>query len=326
MYLKKYAGILAIMMLISQFITGCGDSKAPNLENEVASETSSVVDVTTDMLEQSNQEKTTTQQSTTSFDKVASKDEMATPENVVDENMVPVTADMLNDGKYDISVDSSSSMFNIVACELTVENGKMSAVMTMGGTGYTHVYVGTGEDAAKADESKFIPFVENADGQHTYEIPVEALNKGIDCAAFSKKKEQWYDRTLVFKADSLPMTAFNDSTVINAESLGLEDGEYTVEVTLGGGSGRAKIESPAKLVVENSVAKATIVWGSSNYDYMVVDGEKILPLENMEKSTFEIPVAYFGREIPVLGDTTAMSTPHEIEYTLLFDEKSVQKP
>lgn len=314
MYLKKFTGVLAVLMVTSQILTGCGDSKTAELENEV----------TTATQEQPIQEQTTTEQSTTSFDKVASKDEMVTPENVVDENMVPVTADMLKDGKYDISVDSSSSMFKVVACELTVENGSMSAVMTMGGTGYTYVYVGTGEDAANADEASFIPFVENADGQHTYEIPVAALNKGIDCAAFSKKKEQWYDRTLVFRADSLPMDAYNDSAVINVESLGLEDGEYTVEVTLGGGSGRAKIESPAKLVVENGVATATIVWGSSNYDYMVVDGEKYLPVNSEGNSTFELPVVYFGREIPVLGDTTAMSTPHEIEYTLLFDEKSVK--
>ena len=40
-------------------------------------------------------------------------------------------------------------------------------------------------------------------------------------------------------------------------------------------------------------------------------------------STFEIPVAVFDTELTVIGDTTAMSTPHEIEYTLNFDSATL---
>ncbi len=36
-------------------------------------------------------------------------------------------------------------MFDITACELTVEGGKMTATMHMGGKGYLYVYMGTGE-------------------------------------------------------------------------------------------------------------------------------------------------------------------------------------
>ena len=35
-------------------------------------------------------------------------------------------------------------------------------------------------------------------------ISVEALNKELPCAAFSKKKQKWYDRNIVFLADSMP--------------------------------------------------------------------------------------------------------------------------
>ena len=55
--------------------------------------------------------------------------------------------------------------------------------------------------------------------------PVEALDKGIPCAAFSKNKEIWYDRTLVFRADSLPLEAFQDGVYPTANDLGLSGGQ-----------------------------------------------------------------------------------------------------
>ncbi|MFR5730692.1 MAG: hypothetical protein ACLUD2_00815 [Clostridium sp.] len=69
-----------------------------------------------------------------------------------------------------------------------------------------------------------IPFEEAADGSHHFTVPVEALDKELDCAAFSKKKEKWYDRVLVFRADSLPADALTDAAQVTAESLGLADG------------------------------------------------------------------------------------------------------
>ncbi|MGM9608208.1 MAG: hypothetical protein ACI3XJ_11960 [Oscillospiraceae bacterium] len=104
----------------------------------------------------------------------------------------------------------------------------------------------------------------------------------------------------------------------------LKDGTYTVAVTLSGGSGKAKVASPAALRVENGVVWATITWSSSNYDYMKVNGEKYLPLTMEGGSVFEIPVAGFDCDLPVVADTTAMSTPHEIEYTLHFDSATIQ--
>ena len=65
----------------------------------------------------------------------------------------------------------------------------MTAVMTMGGKGYRYLYMGTGEEAVAADESEYIPYVEDADGAHTFTVPVDALDEGIACAAFSNKKE-----------------------------------------------------------------------------------------------------------------------------------------
>lgn len=257
-------------------------------------------------------------------DRVASSSDMADVQDVVEEGMEPVYGTALKDGVYAVTVDSSSSMFKITACELTVENGEMTAVMHMGGTGYLKVFLGTGEEAAAVEEDACIPFTEEADGTHSFTIPVEALDQGISCAAFSKKKEMWYDRTLVFRADSLPLDAFREGAFNTVESLNLADGNYTVAVQLEGGSGKTTVESPAALRVENGIAYATIIFSSSKYDYMKVNDEKYLPLNTEGNSTFEIPVAVFDTKMPVLADTTAMSTPHEIEYTLYFDSTTIQ--
>ena len=79
------------------------------------------------------------------------------------------------------------------------------------------------------------------------------------------------------------------------------------------------------LVVKDQKAVAEVVWSSPNYDYMKVGEEKFLPVnQGGEASVFEIPVTVFDRKMAVAADTTAMSTPHEIEYTLLFDSASIK--
>ncbi|MCD8151964.1 MAG: hypothetical protein LUD71_02600 [Clostridiales bacterium] len=103
----------------------------------------------------------------------------------------------------------------------------------------------------------------------------------------------------------------------------LEDGVYTVEVVLAGGSGRASVASPCELIVENQTATARIEWSSPYYDYMIVEDVTYLPVNEDGNSVFEIPVTAFDEPMDVTADTTAMSVPHEIEYTLTFDSASV---
>lgn len=299
----KLTSVILIALLLLNLLSGCGQQADQPGASDPAAET-------TPGAQDSGQ--------------VAGEGDMAPAVDLDTEGLTPVYGSDLKDGVYEIDVDSSSSMFKITASTLTVENGRMTAVMTMGGTGYLYVYMGTGEEAVNAGEDSYIPFVEDESGAHTYTVPVEALNSGIDCAAFSKNKEMWYDRTLVFRADSLPMDAFADGVIATAESLGLEDGSYTVEVTLSGGSGRASVESPAQLTVENGIATAVIVWSSSNYDYVKVDSVQYDPINTEGNSAFVIPVLGFDFQMPVLADTTAMSTPHEVEYTLYFDSTTIQ--
>ena len=103
------------------------------------------------------------------------------------------------------------------------------------------------------------------------------------------------------------------------EKLSLADGVYEVNVTLAGGSGRAKIASPTELTVKDGRATAKIVWSSDKYDYMEVDGIRFTPNIENGHSVFVIPVTGLGAPQNVVGDTTAMSKPHAIDYQLTFE-------
>ena len=297
--MKKSVSLLLAALMLTGALAGCGSS-ASQQQTDTAAQTGE-----------------------TGTSNVASASDMAEVEEVVEEGMTPISGDKVKDGTYNVTVKSSSKMFDITACELTVESGKMTATMHMGGKGYLYVYMGTGEQAAAADEADYIPFTEEADGTHSFTVPVDALDEGIDCAAFSKKKEKWYDRTILFRADSLPMDAFADGVVTTPDSLSLADGSYTADVALAGGSGRASVQSPAELTVKDGKVTAKIVWSSKNYDYMKVGDTKYDTVIEDEHSTFEIPVSCFDWAMAVKADTTAMSEAHEIDYTLTFDSASV---
>ena len=115
-------------------------------------------------------------------------------------------------GIYSMDVTSSSSMFKVVDCILTAKDGKMSAVLTLSGTGYGYLYMGTKEEAASADQSSWIPYQVNEEGKYTYTVPVEALDKEIAVAAYSIKKGTWYDRTLTFQSETMKKIADLNST------------------------------------------------------------------------------------------------------------------
>lgn len=115
-------------------------------------------------------------------------------------------------GIYSMDVTSSSSMFKVVDCILTAKDGKMSAVLTLSGTGYGYLYMGTKEEAASADQSSWIPYQVNEEGKYTYTVPVEALDKEIAVAAYSIKKGIWYDRMLTFQSETMKKIADLNST------------------------------------------------------------------------------------------------------------------
>ena len=262
-------------------------------------------------------------------DKAADASDMVEAVDVVDPGMVPVHPDDLFEGLYPVKMRSSSSMFKADHVCLEVKDGHMQAYLFMSSQSYLYMFPGTAMDAANAEEGQYISLMKTSiEGEEleAFLLPVSALDEGLPFSSYSRRKEKWYDRTLLFEADSLPAEAFRTPRYKQLSDLNLTDGEYVIDVKLDGGSGRASVESPAKLTVSGGKATAHIVWSSNNYDFMIVDGEKYMPVnDNSGNSAFDMPVAAFDRKLPVQADTTAMSQPHLIDYTLTFDSSSIAK-
>ena len=230
----------------------------------------------------------------------------------------------LPDGVYTADFDTDSSMFHAnEACNgkgtLTVENGQMTFHVSLASTHIVNLYLGKASDAADHEADWLQPTTDTvtySDGTseevYGFDIPVSAVDADFDLAILGTKGK-WYDHVVSVR-----------NAVQQADTAAPADGTYTCEVTLEGGSGRATVESPAALTVADGKMTATIVWSSPNYDYMLVDGEKYLPTNTDGNSTFEIPVAALDTALDVTADTVAMSTPHEIEYTLTFDSASLK--
>ena len=330
---KKFR--ITLLLMAALLVSGCGkkedsdkttaNAPAAQVTEAASADTAVVSEEVTSEKATDNSEAETTTEPASNEGKIADQSETVEAEEVVDANMSPITADMLNDGEYDINVLSSSSMFKIESTKLKVSDGKLTVTMTMGGKGYLYVFTGTPDEAVAAKETGYIPFVENENGDHTFTFDIEALDQEIKCAAFSKKKEKWYDRSLCFTSGTLKEDAFKEGSLKTVKSLGLADGKYTAEVKLAGGSGKAKVDSPAAIEVRDGAAYITLKWSSSNYDYMIVDGEKIDVEIVDDCSTFSFPFMAFDHRLSVIADTTAMSQPYEIEYSIRIDANTVKE-
>ena len=299
------------------------------------------------------------------FDQVAGSSDMAAQKEVEKYGMVPIYGHDLHDGSYEIQVDSSSPFFRIEKAVLNVKDGRMDAVMTMSSYSYDYIYLGTAEDAARAEYSDYIKYRKQS-GYYTFSIEVPYLNHKFHCAAFSNRKQKWYNRFILFNAGTLDKSAVDyevpdygkiekaldyydqmkhqtdmeeeaASTVpevsselitpltpMEAMAFDADDGEYSIELNMTGGSGRASISSPTLLVVKDGKAYAELIWSSTYYDYMIVGGKKYDNLsEEGGNSRFLIPILFMDKSFPVIGDTTAMGDPVEIEYELTFYSESI---
>lgn len=223
----------------------------------------------------------------------------------------------LPDGVYTAEFSTDSSMFHVSeACDgkgtLTVEDGKMTIHISLGSKKIVNLYPGLAADAQKEGADILEPTVDTvtySDGfteeVNGFDVPVPVLEQEFDLALLGKKGK-WYDHKVIV---SNPVA---------------QDGAYTMEITFEGGSGKAKILSPVTVAVKDQTATATLQWDSPNYDYMIVDGEKYLPVNPEGDSVFEVPVPAFDEPVTVIGDTVAMSKPHEVEYTLTFHSDTMK--
>ena len=305
-----YAAALLSAVLTSQVFTAAAEESAGNAAaSQEASDPSGQIEAARQM-------------DTTG---VADASDMTTVEEVGDPQAAPVSAGELLEGEYEIAFECSSSMFKIRRAILKVKEGKMTVDLEMDGEGYLFLYPGSPEEAAKADAGSFLYFDVNDEGYHVFrDYPLEALNTNVPCAAFSKKKEQWYNRTLFFKASSLDPSAFAEDQGNTAESIDLADGLYTVDGILGNAGGKTALESVV-LTVADGKATAKIEFNTAKFDYVKVDGVQYDAVPGEENAVFEFPVPVFDAEIPMIADSTAIQGMNvEKEFTITFPSETIK--
>lgn len=243
------------------------------------------------------------------------------------------TKAQLPDGVYTAEFSTDSSMFHISeACDgkgtLTVKDGVMTIHISLGSKKILNLYPGLAEDAAKEGAVLLEPTTDTvtySDGMteevYGFDVPVPAIGEEFDLALIGTKGK-WYDHKVVV---SDPVVEDSEGGAAAFDLSTVEDGSYTIELTMEGGSGRAGIQSPAQITVADGTATATLEWSSPNYDYMLVNGEKYLPVNTEGNSVFEVPVEALDVPLLMIGDTVAMSTPHEVEYTVTFHSDTLQR-
>ena len=228
---------------------------------------------------------------------------------------------VLKDGTYVVSFKTDHAMFHVNEANndkgiLTVKDGQMTVHVSLQSKKIVNLFCGTADDAKKEGAQLLEPTTDTVtyeDGMtsdvYGFDIPVPALDQEFDVALVGTKGK-WYDHKVTV-SDPMPGDDIHAGTEMN-----LEDGEYSAEVTLEGGTGRATVESPSKLIVKDGKATLTVTWSSPNYDYMIVQDEKLKPINEDGNSVFEVPVSVLNEPFTVIADTTAMSEPHEIDYKL----------
>ena len=115
------------------------------------------------------------------------------------------------DGVYTTTAETGTTMFRVVEIILTVKNGKMSAEITLSGTGYDYLYMGTAAEAA-GNENQWIGFKDKEksyieDGEEktgrSYIIPISTLDAPLAMASHSVKRDKWYDRSIIVSSNNL---------------------------------------------------------------------------------------------------------------------------
>lgn len=327
---RKNIAVVGMLLVTCLASVGCGQRKEK--QESPAATGASVLETASEAQTEEKTEKETSKEAETETE---SKTEVQTEEasEVQTESEAKTDAqnddsETLADGIYTADFDTDSSMFHVSeACDgkgtLTVKDGEMTIHVSLASKKILNLYYGLAADAAKDGAELLEPTTDSvtySDGMteevYGFDIPVPALDEEFDVALVGTKGT-WYDHKV---SVSNPKQQEDEAQTL----ADLADGTYTAEVTLEGGSGKATIESPATLTVKDGEITASIVWSSPNYDYMIVNEEKYLPVNTEGNSVFEIPVASLETPLEVVADTVAMSKPHEIEYTITFDASTVK--
>lgn len=208
---------------------------------------------------------------------------------------------VLDTGKYVVDVDaaSASGMFRVVNCVLTSVGGNMQADITLSGTGYNYLYVGTAKDAEKASKDQLIAPKEIVEGKCVFTVPVESMNTGIQIAAHGEKSDNWYDRTLTFKTEGMSKyVQVSDGTYkVNVDTKALKGEQVMFKVT-----DCTLTSKNGEMVAELTLSGTgyTQVYMGNSAEAMLADPSKRISCgEKNGVHTFTVPVSLLDTGIQI---------------------------
>lgn len=220
----------------------------------------------------------------------------------------PLMGWQLKDGSYDGAVNGTKAFSDCDDCEITVSSGSVQVSFDFGDPEITQLYQG---DAASA-EADAGNAVQGTGGAFT--LNIGALEQKQKVAVY--KDGKWQDCRVAFRVRGIGRSDMAEGDV--------KDGKYKVDVSLEGGSGRAHVSSPAVVTARKGRLTARIKWSSEYYQYVQIGGVQFKKINKKGHSRMDIPVV-LDQDISIQALTTAMSTPHLIDYTIRFDRSSLRK-
>ena len=216
----------------------------------------------------------------------------------VDPDPGPTPGEGIADGTYNTTGETGASMFKVVKAVLTAKDGKYQVTLTLSGTGYDYLCVGSAADAPNKKDSwapaKIVNCTINGETRdfYTYTFDVDDPTKPIAIASHSQKNDKWYDRTVTLNTTNLKRTA--------------PDGSYTVTAECS--ASMFKIVS-AKLVSVNGEMKAVLTLSGTGYDYLypgtgeqaAKDKDNRVPFQTDAdgKYTYTIPVSELDKPLTI---------------------------
>ena len=189
---------------------------------------------------------------------------------------------------------------------LSVSGGNMNLRVRLSGSGIVAVFLGSAEDALRAEkkgksavirpESEKVAYPDGlSESVSVFTIPVKKIGEEFEISILGKKGI-WYSHSACV-----------------SDPVG-----GSVPVRISGGTGRAFVENPAAVVLRGAVPFLRVAYSSPNYE-SAKSGGKTYKNENPSgNSVFLIPIAEYPSPLEFSAVTTAMGTPHEIEYRIEF--------
>jgi len=215
----------------------------------------------------------------------------------------------LADGCYSpdsFTYSGGTGKVSILCPKITAESGKATATIVFKSRYYTKL---------KLDGTTYDAKIDSSAGTSTFAIPVD-LNSSMSVTGTTTAMSAIHDIDYTIKA-TIAEPEMDKSTPVFDNSAAVPDASYKPDsFTYSGGTGKVKLSCP-QITVNGGKAFATLVFSSKYFTKLKTDGRIYKSSINTSGNTsaFVVPI-YANSKYDILGTTTAMSTSHDITYSI----------